>query len=46
MQFPHIADVHVDDDDATETFSTCHGVFQNLKFESKYYELKIEYLID
>ena len=26
MKFPHLADVDVDDD-ATETFSTWHGVF-------------------
>ena len=35
MKFPHRADVHVDvDDDATETFSTCHGVFHDTIFQN------------
>ena len=35
MNFPHIADVHVNvDDDATETFLICHGVFHNLNFHN------------
>ena len=34
MKFPHRADAHVDvDDDATETFSTCHGVFHDTRFQ-------------
>ena len=35
MKFPHSADARVDvDDDATETFSTCHGVFHDTRFQN------------
>ena len=44
MKFPHLADVHVDvDDDATETFSTWHGVFHHEQYNVRFFDEKMNF---